>query len=106
MHFKHKDIIGSSRFKKPLTIYDNRIERLSDLRLEKVARVKAVEKEKDELEDVRNEAVGYLQLVNKSIQFKNILYQQKLSNDRLVCAEIKEKLDQARSQVQVIKISC
>jgi len=37
--------------------------------------VKAVEKEKDDLEAVKNEAVEYLQLENNIVTKKNILFQ-------------------------------
>ncbi|CAL8091151.1 unnamed protein product [Calicophoron daubneyi] len=95
-----EDIIGSSRFKEPLTIFADRIEKLNDLRLEKLARVKAVEKEKDELEGVRNEAMDYLRLVNKVIQMKNILIQQSLAKERAVEMETKERLQVAQNECQ------
>jgi len=37
--------------------------------------VKAVEKEKDDLEDVKNEAVEYLQMENEIVTKKNVLFQ-------------------------------
>jgi len=37
--------------------------------------VKAVEKEKDDLESVKNEAVEYLQLENEIVTQKNVIYQ-------------------------------
>jgi len=38
-------------------------------------RVKAVEKEKDDLEDVKNEAIEYLQMENEIVTKKNVLFQ-------------------------------
>jgi len=38
-------------------------------------RVKAVEKEKDELEGVKNEAIEYLTMENDIVKKKNIMYQ-------------------------------
>jgi len=38
-------------------------------------RVKAVEKEKDELENVKNEAVEYLQMENEIVTKRNVLCQ-------------------------------
>ncbi|TGZ71887.1 hypothetical protein CRM22_002403 [Opisthorchis felineus] len=95
-----EDIIGSSRFKEPLSIYGDRIERLNDLRLEKLTRVKAVEKEKDELEGVRNEAVGYLRLVNQVARMKNILYQQSMAKERTIEEETKVKLETAQAELR------
>ena len=42
---------------------------------EQLNRVKAVEREKDDLESVKNEAVEYLQLENDIVTKKNILFQ-------------------------------
>ncbi|KAK4467810.1 hypothetical protein MN116_008735 [Schistosoma mekongi] len=95
-----EDIIGSSRFKYPLNTFASRIEKLNDLRLEKLARVKVVEKEKDELEGVRNEAMDYLRLVNQLIRMKNVLYQQNLSKERGLAKVAKEKLIDAQKDVE------
>ena len=38
-------------------------------------RVKAVEKEKDDLEGVKNEAVEFLTVENKIVEKKNVLFQ-------------------------------
>uniref|UniRef100_A0A3Q0KT79 Structural maintenance of chromosomes protein n=1 Tax=Schistosoma mansoni TaxID=6183 RepID=A0A3Q0KT79_SCHMA len=95
-----EDIIGSSRFKQPLNIFINRIEKLNDLRLEKLSRVKAVEKEKDELENVRNEAIDYLRLVNQLIQMKNVLYQQNLYKESNQVKVVKEKLMNAQKETE------
>ncbi len=53
-----------------------RVERLRDIRQEKLARVKAVEREKNELASVRDEAISYLKLVNEITRVKNVIYQQ------------------------------
>ncbi|CAH8636345.1 Structural maintenance of chromosomes protein 4 [Schistosoma haematobium] len=95
-----EDIIGSSRFKQPLNIFINRIEKLNDLRLEKLSRVKLIEKEKDELESVRNEAMDYLRLVNQLIKMKNILYQQNLFNEYHTIQMIKEKLMNTQKETE------
>ncbi|XP_076350696.1 structural maintenance of chromosomes 4-like protein gluon [Tachypleus tridentatus] len=70
-----EDIIGCSRFKKPIEILSQRVEELNEQRAEKLNRVKAVEKEKDELEGAKNEAVDYLKLENEITSKKNILFQ-------------------------------
>ncbi|VDQ04196.1 unnamed protein product [Trichobilharzia regenti] len=95
------DIIGSSRYKAPLNTYATRIERINDIRLEKLARVKVVEKEKDELESVRNEAIAYLRLVNQLVRLKNILYQQKLSKENNSAKIAKEKLTEVQREADL-----
>ncbi|CAH8625385.1 unnamed protein product [Schistosoma margrebowiei] len=97
-----EDIIGSSRFKQPLNIFINRIEKLNDLRLEKLSRVKLIEKEKDELESVRNEAIDYLRLVNQLIRMKNILYQQNLLKEYHTIEIIKEKLINIQNETEIL----
>merc|ERR1719290_297856 len=63
-----EDIIGTSRFKTPIEQLNQRVEELSELRTEKLNRVKLVEKEKDELEGPMNEALGFLRLENEKVQ--------------------------------------
>merc|ERR1711902_38378 len=54
-----EDIIGSSRFKDPIETLHKRVQEL-------------VEKEKDELEKPKNEALEYLNLNNKIVRKKNM----------------------------------
>merc|ERR1719400_2239731 len=71
-----EDIIGSSRFKEPIELLHTRVQELDEHRTEKLNRVKLVEKEKDELEKPKNEALEYLNLNNKIVRKKNMGYQQ------------------------------
>lgn len=70
-----EDIIGSSRFKEPIDILKSRTSELDELRSEKLNRVKLVEKEKDELEKPKNEALEYLNTENEIAHKKNLIYQ-------------------------------
>ncbi|XP_069103456.1 structural maintenance of chromosomes protein 4-like [Argopecten irradians] len=70
-----EDIIGSNRFKEPIELLAKRVETLNEMRGEKLNRVKAVEKEKDDLEGSKNEAVEFLCMENEIIRHKNKLYQ-------------------------------
>lgn len=69
-----EDIIGSNRFKEPIDVLAKRVETLNEMRGEKLNRVKAVEKEKDNLEGPKNEAVQYLCIENDIVKQKNTLY--------------------------------
>lgn len=75
-----EDIIGSSRFKEPIEILAKRVEELAELKTEKYNRVKIIEKEKNELEDAKNEAVAYLELENDITQKRSILLQKDISS--------------------------
>uniref|UniRef100_T1J4U1 Structural maintenance of chromosomes protein n=1 Tax=Strigamia maritima TaxID=126957 RepID=T1J4U1_STRMM len=70
-----EDIIGSNRFKNPIDILSKKVEELNEQRTEKLNRVKMVEKEKEELEAPKNEAISYLKEENEIFQLKNIVYQ-------------------------------
>ncbi|CAB4004811.1 structural maintenance of chromosomes 4-like [Paramuricea clavata] len=73
-----EDIIGSSRYKQPIEECAKSVEELNEARGEKLNRVKAVEKEKDELEGVKNEAVEYLNIQNSICKEQNKLYQKNI----------------------------
>ncbi|VDM34998.1 unnamed protein product, partial [Hydatigera taeniaeformis] len=95
-----EDIIGSNRFKRPLAILADRIERLKDIRLEKLARVKAVEKERNELETVKDEAVAYLRLINKVTRIKNVIYQKKQQQELANESRYRKELVAVEQQVE------
>ncbi|KAL4220505.1 Structural maintenance of chromosomes protein 4 [Mactra antiquata] len=82
-----EDIIGSNRFKEPIEVLAKRVETLNELRGEKMNRVKAVEKDKDDLEEARNEAVEYLTIENNIVKLKNKLYQKFITS----CVKNEEK---------------
>ena len=75
-----EDIIGTSRFKEPIDILKARVSDLDEHRNEKLTRVKMVEKEKDELEKPKEEALAYLRDLNKIAKKNDILYQLRVSN--------------------------
>nr|CDS31144.1 structural maintenance of chromosomes protein [Hymenolepis microstoma] len=95
-----EDIIGSNRYKQPLTILADRIERLKDIRLEKLARVKAVEKERNELESVKDEAVAFLRLLNKMTRIKNVIYQKNQLQEQKNEARYREELVEVEQKVE------
>lgn len=73
-----EDIIGTTRFKEPLKKIDERIEVLSEMRAEKVNRVRLAEKEKNDLQEPMMEAVRFLELENMVSGKKNFLFQRKI----------------------------
>ncbi|NWU81413.1 SMC4 protein, partial [Onychorhynchus coronatus] len=70
-----EDIIGSARLKEPIQALCHRVELLNELRGQKLNRVKMVEKEKDALEEDKNQAIEFLCLENKIFKEKNHIYQ-------------------------------
>eukprot|EP00058_Branchiostoma_floridae_P017967 XP_002603456.1 hypothetical protein BRAFLDRAFT_80430 [Branchiostoma floridae] len=95
-----EDIIGSSRFKEPIEQLDKAVEELNEQRGEKLNRVKAVEKEKDELEGSKNEAMAWLAAENEVTMSKHKLYQVYMALDKLQkeCAASKEQFSEFERQ--------
>jgi len=63
------------RYKEPTEQLSQLVEALNTQRTEKLNRVKLVEKEKDELEAPKNEAMAYVKLENELSQYKYTLQQ-------------------------------
>jgi len=63
-----EDIVGTSRFKIPIEMLSKKVEELNELRVEKLNRVKLVEKEKDELEGPMKAALGFLRMENEKVE--------------------------------------
>ena len=58
------------RYKEPIELLSQNVEVLNTQRTEKLNRVKLVEKEKDELEGPKNEAMAFIKLENEVAQYK------------------------------------
>lgn len=69
-----EDIIGTSRYKEPLTKLADKVEMLTERRVEKLHRLRVVQKEKENLEEPMQEAVQYLKTENTIIRLKHQLY--------------------------------
>ena len=95
-----EDIIGSSRFKEPIDTLYTRYNELDEHRTEKLNRVKLVEKEKDELEKPKNEALEYLELHNKIVRKKNMGYQQYIMKYETQVEKTKEMKQKYQEKVK------
>lgn len=91
-----EDIIGTTRLKAPLEKINARINDLNELRAEKINRCRLVQKEKDALETVKNEAITYLRLENKLIRKQGILYSKQKQKSVEIFASAKEELEKAQ----------
>ena len=63
-----EDIIGTSRFKLPIEQLSKKVEEYNEMRVEKLNRVKLVEKEKDDLEPAMMAALGYIRMENEKTE--------------------------------------
>nr|XP_023017853.1 structural maintenance of chromosomes protein 4 [Leptinotarsa decemlineata]XP_023017854.1 structural maintenance of chromosomes protein 4 [Leptinotarsa decemlineata] len=94
-----EDIIGTTRFKKPLVKVQERVDYLTEHRTEKLNRLQLVEKELNELKTPMEEAVGFLKTENTVINSKNFLFQKNVYDiERKI-----EKVEESRKEVLEIQ---
>lgn len=92
-----EDIIGTVRYKKPLLLLNERLEKLNDERTEKHNRCRLSEREMKDLELPMTQAVDYLKLENKLYQALNLHLQVYMCQKKSEIAEIeveKQKADE------------
>lgn len=70
-----EDIIGTSKYKEPIEHALVEVERLQEERGEKLNRLRIVEKERNALEEKRQEAMKYLRLHNEHVLAQSRLLQ-------------------------------
>ena len=117
-----EDIIGTSQYKEPIDELGKKVEELNENRGEKVInnctglshfasfyiqlnRVKAVEKEKNELEGAKNEAEEYL-VMKKDVTLKQYtLYERYKYECSQLEAKAREKKEELETKVKEIKES-
>ena len=95
-----EDIIGSSRYKEAIEKLNKKVEYFDEERKDKLSRVKVVEKDKDELEPVHNEALQYLKKKNARTQLENQLTQYYIYNFKQESAKLKDKMDEEKKELQ------
>jgi structural maintenance of chromosome 4 len=96
-----EDIIGSSKYVEATNEAAAKVEAFTEVRQEKLNRVKAVEKEKDNLEGAKQEAEALLAKEREIRRKQNILYQIHAMRADKECQKItekKEKIDQKLAQ--------
>ncbi|KAL1468517.1 hypothetical protein MTO96_025351 [Rhipicephalus appendiculatus] len=98
-----EDIIGSSRYKEPIELLNQRVEKLSEERTEKLNRVKLVEKDMEELKGARDEAVEFLKLENDIAVIENQLFQFYRRNEKIHEAEADKQVKEAQAQMVELK---
>lgn len=106
-----EDIIGTTRLKEPLDKINQRITELNELRAEKMNRCKIVQKEKDALESVKNEAIAYLKMENALFRKQACLYEKhkqksimNLEEAKKEHSEVEAELNEAMKGLEEIKL--
>ena len=91
-----EDIIGSNKYVEPIEALEKEVEELNEARAEKLNRVRVTEKEKDNLEGSRAEAMAYLEKERELNEKTSILYQiymHEAQSNATACEEKKAGLD-------------
>lgn len=90
-----EDIIGTTRLKEPLDQINLKVNELNELRAEKITRCKLVQREKDSLESVKNEAITYLKMENKLMHKQTQLYSKQREKSQRVLDEARKEFEEA-----------
>ncbi|XP_030034137.2 structural maintenance of chromosomes protein 4 [Manduca sexta] len=85
-----EDIIGTSRYKVPIEKLSIKVEEYTEMRKEKLNRVRLVEQEKQRLEQPMREAVEQMNLTNATLRTRNMLLQKYIHETNKII-EAKEK---------------
>jgi structural maintenance of chromosome 4 len=91
-----EDIIGTSKYKKPIEESAAEVEVLNDVCMEKNGRVQHVEKERNSLEDKKNKALAYIKDENELAMKQSALYQVYIDG----CGDNIEVTEEAIGQMQ------
>jgi structural maintenance of chromosome 4 len=95
-----EDIIGTNQYVEPIEEAGKKLEELNDKRAGMVSRLTLVEKEKDALEIVKNEAELFLQKEKDLIKAKSISLQMEIAENRKVMTELSDNCVRLRAQLE------
>ncbi|XP_049881208.1 structural maintenance of chromosomes protein 4 [Pectinophora gossypiella] len=105
-----EDIIGTSRYKEPIEKLSIKVEELSEMRKEKLNRVRLVEQEKQKLEQPMREAAELMSLTNVTLRTRNMLLQKYIHETHKIVegkekemVELKENLGKIDEKLNTIK---
>ncbi|CAH0403323.1 unnamed protein product [Chilo suppressalis] len=105
-----EDIIGTSRYKEPIEKLSVKVEEYSEMRKEKLNRVRLVEQEKQKLEQPMREAVEQMNLTNVALRTRNLLLHKYIHETNKIIegkekemVELKENLAKIDEKLQQIK---
>lgn len=94
-----EDIVGTARYKKPLMLMNDRLDRLNEERHEKHNRCRLAEREMKDLEQPMTEAVEYLKLENKLCTTNNLHMQVYIFVKKRELVGLSEKKDKANEKL-------
>ncbi|KAJ2380873.1 Structural maintenance of chromosomes protein 4, partial [Coemansia sp. RSA 2559] len=95
-----EDIIGTAVYKGKIEEARKRVDELNAARSEKLHRAKIVEKEKNSLEDKKNEAVKFIKTENELTEQKSVLFQKRLYECKSKIASTQIKFERLQSEYE------
>ncbi|KAG5676467.1 hypothetical protein PVAND_006299 [Polypedilum vanderplanki] len=95
-----EDIIGTERYKKPLTLINERLEKLNEERTEKHNRCRLAEREMKDLELPMTQAVEYLKIENKLYQAQSLHLQLYVYHKKIQIAKHEEEKAEAAQNLK------
>lgn len=95
-----EDIIGTTRYKKPLFLLNERVDVLNVERTEKHNRCKLAEREMQDLQEPMQKAVVFLECENKSFRVKHLQAQKYLHNIKKQITDGNEQLTTAATALE------
>ncbi|CAG9122120.1 unnamed protein product [Plutella xylostella] len=97
-----EDIIGTSRYKDPIEKLAVRVEEYSEMRKEKLNRVRLVEQEKLKLEQPMREAVEQMTLTNTALRTRNMLLQKYIHETNKIIELKNKEMEELKEALKVI----
>jgi structural maintenance of chromosome 4 len=95
-----EDIIGTSKYKDPINELNTEIEALNENRMERLNRVKHVEKEMNALEGRKEEAEAYMMAENEVALLQSTLYQVHVYEQQLKVNASMERTEALQGELQ------
>ncbi|XP_013190981.1 structural maintenance of chromosomes protein 4 [Amyelois transitella] len=97
-----EDIIGTSRYKEPIEKLSVRVEEYTEMRKEKLNRVRLVEQEKQKLEQPMREAVEQMNLTNTTLRTRNMLLQKYIHETNKIIENKEKEMDELKQNLNNI----
>ncbi|XP_045519482.1 structural maintenance of chromosomes protein 4 isoform X1 [Pieris brassicae] len=97
-----EDIIGTSRYKEPIEKLNVKVEEYTEMRKDKLNRVRLVEQEKQRLEQPMREAVDLMELTNTALRTRNMLLQKYIHETNKIIESKTKELDELKKSLSKI----
>ncbi|XP_053620352.1 structural maintenance of chromosomes protein 4 isoform X2 [Plodia interpunctella] len=97
-----EDIIGTSRYKEPIEKLSVKVEEYTEMRKEKLNRVRLVEQEKQKLEQPMREAVEQMNLTNTMLRTRNMLLQKYIHETNKIIDNKEKEMDELKQNLNAI----